>query len=513
MLTTATLCVRPIPPLYPFVLLAVWLGLVGCGPSAQEQLADKRGAELITKYCSNCHLAVSPQTLDKTSWAKHVLPAMATKLGVSTYGTDYYAEPGSAVPIADWLDLVAYFDRLAPDTLVPARRPVPFQSDWAVFALHTPTVDKTNVAMTTMVAFDTLHRQIYTSDGLQNNLIRWDSQLRPTLARPLPSPAASMAFFANAAGREHATVTCMGTMKAADITRGQVLDVATGSADPTPSVVLAQNLPRPIQSVAADFDRDGLTDWVVCGFGHDQGGLYWLRQQPNHQFRQVPIRAMPGASQATVGDYNQDGWPDLIVLFAHADEGIFLFLNDQHGDFITKKLLQFPPVYGSTSFQLVDLNGDKQLDILYTCGDNSDYSMILKPFHGVYIFLNQGKFRFKQAYFYPINGCTKAVAADFDKDGDLDLATIAFFGDQRSRPAETFLYFEQQKPLQFLPHAVPVSSYGRWICMDVKDWDSDGDPDIVLGNFAKGFQIQRDQKPNWDTHLPLIVLENQTVKK
>ena len=167
-------------------------------------------------------------------------------------------------------------------------------------------------------------------------------------------------------------------------------------------------------------------------------------------------------------------------------------------------------MWGSTSFQLVDFNRDGNLDILYTCGDNSDYSKILKPFHGVYIFLNQGGFRYKQAYFYPINGCTKAVAADFDGDGDLDLTTIAFFGDLKNRPAETFLYFEQQRFLDFLPHAVPVSAFGRWICMDVGDWDNDGDPDVALGNFARGFQIQKDLAPRWNAYLPLIVLENKT---
>ncbi len=61
-------------------------------------------------------------------------------------------------------------------------------------------------------------------------------------------------------------------------------------------------------------------------------------------------------------------------------------------------------------------------DILYTCGDNSDFSKVLKPYHGVYIFTNQSNWKFKQTYFYHIDGCTKAIAADFDHDGDLDVA-------------------------------------------------------------------------------------------
>jgi hypothetical protein len=152
---------------------------------------------------------------------------------------------------------------------------------------------------------------------------------------------------------------------------------------------------------------------------------------------------------------------------------------------------------------------------VYTAGDNSDFSRILKPYHGLYIFENQGESQFQQKYFYPINGCTKAIAADFDKDGDLDIATIAFFADFKKKPEESFLYFDQKKPTagnapQFTPKAIPVHKNGRWICMDAKDYDSDGDADIVLGNFSKGFLNQDDQKPTWDVHMPFIVLENKT---
>ncbi|RYF74994.1 MAG: VCBS repeat-containing protein, partial [Cytophagaceae bacterium] len=240
------------------------------------------------------------------------------------------------------------------------------------------------------------------------------------------------------------------------------------------------------------------------------GGLYWLKQKPDHQFTKEPIREVAGAIQATVGDVNGDGWPDIIALFAHADEGIWLLTNDKKGGFTERNLLRFPPVYGSTSFQLVDMNKDGLLDILYTCGDNSDYSQILKPYHGIYIYLNQGNFTYKQTYFYPINGCVKAIAADFDQDGDVDIASIAFFADFKHNANEGFLYFDQQKPAQFQPHALPISQYGRWICMDANDWDQDGDIDLVLGNFSKGFISQAGLTPTWDTHLPLIVLKNRT---
>jgi hypothetical protein len=165
---------------------------------------------------------------------------------------------------------------------------------------------------------------------------------------------------------------------------------------------------------------------------------------------------------------------------------------------------------------VIDFNHDGKPDILYTCGDNDDYSPILKPYHGVYIFTNQGNWKFKQTYFYHINGCSKAVAADFDHDGDLDLAVIAFFPDFKNHPTEGFTYHEQTSAGKFKVNEIPVNQFGRWISMDVADVDQDGYPDVLLGNFSiggKGLINQKGYKPNWDLFEPIIVLKNTASKR
>ncbi|WP_460935760.1 FG-GAP repeat domain-containing protein [Spirosoma humi] len=467
------------------------------------------GQKLALQHCSTCHLAVSPNTLDKETWEKHVLPAMAPRLGLESYdGGLYYAGNKAVISYDDWQKIVAYYLTLAPPKLKPAQPSA--VNDWAIFSLEKPQRDTSKTAETTLVTVDTISHQLYTSDGLRNDLTRWDQQLRPTLQKQLKSPAVNAQFFRDKQGNEQGLFTCLGTMLPDDNAKGELVGLAISGTQPAEPATLFANLPRPLQSLPADLNKDGLTDWVVCGFGHLVGGLYWLQQGPNHAFTKHPIREVAGAIQATTGDFNADGWPDLMVLFAHADEGIWLFLNDKKGGFTEQNLLRFPPVSGSTSFQLVDFNKDGRLDILYTSGDNSDYSQILKPYHGVYVYLNEGNFRYKQTYFYPINGCVKAMAADFDLDGDLDIVSIAFFADFLDNPAEGCVYLEQEKTLQFQAHTLPVSSYGRWICMDVTDWDQDGDPDILLGNFSHGFINQSDLKPAWDTHLPFILLKNKT---
>jgi hypothetical protein len=49
--------------------------------------------------------------------------------------------------------------------------------------------------------------------------------------------------------------------------------------------------------------------------------------------------------------------------------------------------------------------------------------------------------------------------------------------------------------------------------MDVTDYNNDGKPDIVLGNYSRGFMFQSGFEPAWDKKIPLVVLENQIPQK
>jgi hypothetical protein len=195
------------------------------------------------------------------------------------------------------------------------------------------------------------------------------------------------------------------------------------------------------------------------------------------------------------------------VLFAQGDEGIFLFTNKGHGKFEQEEVLRFQPIFGSSYFELADFNKDGYPDILYTCGDNADYSPALKPYHGVYIFLNDGNNHFKQEYFFPMYGCFKAIARDFDGDGDLDIAAISFFADYTNHPEESFIYLENKGGLDFQPYSIPNTSSGRWLTMDAGDLDGDGKIDLILGNFAIA-PTSIKAAINWKEGPAFLVLKN-----
>jgi hypothetical protein len=211
--------------------------------------------------------------------------------------------------------------------------------------------------------------------------------------------------------------------------------------------------------------------------------LYYIKQKNSAQYEEKVLRPLPGAIKVCIDDYNKDGLPDIIALFSQAEEGIFLFLNKGNGTFETKELLRFSPLNGSTYFELRDLDGDGLKDILYTCGDNLDYTAdVLKNYHGVYVFLNKGNYRYEQRYFFPIHGCYKALARDFDNDGDPDIAAISYFPDARNQLQESFVYLENEGGFRFSPSSIRNYNSGNWISMDAADIDGDGDEDIVLGS-------------------------------
>lgn len=519
-------------------LTAVWLQ--ACGPAGQsgdEELTGElaEGRDAAQKHCSSCHLPVEPALLDRDTWKNRVLPVMAQYFGIEVWQKNqYFAGENAAMPITDWMKIVAYYDSLAPVHLPPAPQ-ARARKDWAGFSLQTPPADTSRLATTTLVAVDSAARRIYTSSSEVPALTGWDGSFGKKQTMLLSSPAMHLLFGGPApgvpapggpapgvpaaggpapggpaSGVPASVVTAVGEMRAYDVSKGELYRFnASGNGEAAPFVT---GLRRPLHTSTADFNRDGKADYAVAAFGHNQGGLYVFRQLQGGRFEEMPVREMAGATQSVTGDFNGDGWPDIVALFAHAQEGIWLFTNDGKGGFTEKPLLRFPPVYGSSSFQLTDFNGDGLPDILYTAGDNSDYSRILKPYHGIYLFLNQGDMQFGQSWFYAVNGATKAMAADFDGDGDPDIAAIAFFADLLQNPGEKFLYFRNESSkttLKFQSFSPPIAQYGRWICMDVNDWDGDGDPDIVLGNYSKGFLNQEEVKADWNVYLPFVVLENK----
>jgi len=78
-------------------------------------------------------------------------------------------------------------------------------------------------------------------------------------------------------------------------------------------------------------------------------------------------------------------------------------------------------------------------------------------------------------------GAFIAKSADFDADGDIDIAAIAFYPDFEAERRESFTYLQNEGGLVFSAHSSDEVMSGRWMTMDIGDIDGDDDVDVVLG--------------------------------
>jgi hypothetical protein len=433
-----------------------------------------------------------PALLDSKSWEKGVLPNMGPRLGIFRHLFEKYPSSIRDTNIGprfypsrplltdeEWQHIMDYYTATSPDSLTPAVRQKVIRNGLSLFKVQAPVLRCEEPAVClTQVDTTVAGGGLWLYDVHYGNFSRW-------------SPALQLVDSVHVAGgivdldmRDSDLVVCnIGVLTPNNGRSGKVQRVSRRGLH-VDTTTLFDHLERPVQLTAADLNQDGRMDYLVCEFGNLKGALSWLENKGEGHYERHVIRAVAGALKAYVDDYNHDGKPDIWALFAQGDEGIFLFTNKGAGQFSEESVLRFPPMYGSTYFELADLNKDGLPDILYTCGDNADFSPVLKPYHGVYIFLNEGGHRFTQHYFFPVDGCYKAIARDFDGDGDLDIATISFFPDTDHRPEEGFVYFENQGGMDLQPYSIMETQQGKWLTMDAADLDRDGRTDLILGNFS-----------------------------
>ena len=476
------------------------------------------GKVLARQYCQSCHQLPNPSMLSSGRWDSGVLPQMGPRLGIFYFGNTLYPSSvqdpniGSSfyprqpiMSFENWQSIINYYTSVSPDSLIAGKKDaaiiesnqlfLPVTND-SFFSYYEPVIG--------CVYADTLAKpcSILVADINKGNILSIDKKAKPIDSIQYRSPIASMVMQNDTLVTANIGITSPNDGQTGTI---QQLKFHNGKFLSQP-VKLITGLRRPVHIDLTDLNHDGLKDILVCEYGNLKGALSWLENEGNNQYKRHVIREQPGAIATVVKDFNHDGLPDFYVLFAQGDEQIIRFENKGNGSFEARQLLRFPPMYGSSYFEMDDINKDGIDDIVYTCGDNADYSIELKPYHGVYIFINDGKDNFKQQYFFHINGCFKAMARDFDGDGNLDIAAISFFADYRNRPEEGFVYLQNKGNYWFTPYSVAAAKEGRWISMDVKDIDGDGKPDIILGNFS--FKSFIPSSVDWKKQPAFLLLKN-----
>ena len=454
------------------LFLVVWLGLlvllVRCGADRPAVAEPSNGRQLSVQHCGGCHAYPEPSWLDRATWQHHVLPRMGHRLGIYANENERASlieagaggqrvERANVYPTqpqltdAEWKALQTYYLDHAPKKLDSVPPPA-LTVGLPTFRTHVPRF-RLSPPSTTLVRIQP--GGFFIGDANSRRLYQFDAQQQLLNAANVREGAVSVALQPNALN-----VTVMGSFSPTDAPTGFVLALPT-QANESPRILL-DRLQRPVHTAYADLNGDGQQDIITCEFGKWTGGLAWWENRGGARYEKHWLRPQPGATRAYVRDLNGDQRPDVLALFGQGDEGVFAYYNQENGTFREEVLLRFPPSYGSSSLTLHDTDGDGYEDLVYTAGDNADYPPVTKPYHGIRIFRNDGTNHFREAWFYPLPGAYGAIPADYDQDGDLDIAAISFFPDYARSAQRGFVYLENQGDFRFKEYTFPEVTAGRW---------------------------------------------------
>ena len=228
--------------------------------------------------------------------------------------------------------------------------------------------------------------------------------------------------------------------------------------------------------VAADFDGDGKIDLALANFGDQSVGV--PLGNGDGTFKAARVYGAELARKAiAVGDLDGDGKPDLVVTnFCGADAAcagngtVSVLLANADGSY--RAAGSYPLGVGPVSAALVDLNGDKKLDLI----------AINKGDKTITVLLGNGDGTFQSALMHSLQDSPEALAVgDFNGDGHIDLAVAGDCGSKAcARPGELTLMLGAGDGSFVTGESYSVG-YGP-VSVAAGDINGDGVPDLVVAN-------------------------------
>ena len=462
-------------------------------------------------HCGSCHLLPKIEDLPKSYWTNQVLPEMATRLGISSPDYDPYAnmnyEERLAVlksgifpnsPLIDpslYESISEYIASQAPDTLPPTLASPP-----KLLKHYRPHIIPYHAARSPSFSYLKIRDQAIEVGDLQGNLSVYNfHQNQWHIPYNFESPVVD---FASNDSTSYALL--VGLLDPSEIAMGKLIEI--GSSGQT---VLRDSLHRPV-NLNITIMPEG-KQFFIAEFGHLTGQLSRLSSR-GEEVNYTSLVATPGAIRTHDVDINGDMIAEKIVLFAQGDERLLAIKTLSDGSIEQETLLRFSPLSGVSWFEAADVDGDGDTDLITAHGDNADNTYVHKPYHGIRIHANDGSGQFKKVYDYPMNGATRVVALDWDKDGDQDLAAVAAFPDYEMEQPRSFVLLENygSETERWIPRTFPEVNIGRWFLMDAADLDDDGDQDIVLGVFNYHITpVPQNILERWNNEeMAFLILEN-----
>lgn len=222
----------------------------------------------------------------------------------------------------------------------------------------------------------------------------------------------------------------------------------------------------------ADLDNDGKID-IIGGSTNPGTVAIWYGEGKegwsNPQF--LPIQG--DIRSVAVGDFNEDGLPDIVFSIQKGTMGLRVWINQSNRKWI--RGINPININEYHSVKTDDINGDGHIDII-AANSTSDTQ------GGIQIWLGDGKGNWiGEAGPVKTNVYMGVALADFDKDGNIDLAGAGWgaYGSLRVWLGDGRGGWSPIAPLDV----------GNYFGLTTGDLNGDGNLDLLAGSYQRGVKI------------------------
>ena len=237
-----------------------------------------------------------------------------------------------------------------------------------------------------------------------------------------------------------------------------------------------------IGCAVADVDSDGYLDLLVANLGDDTASLFRGDTDDRYGAREQILQVKDPRFPASA-DLNKDGWLDLVI--PSVKEGLFIFWGSSTGHQQENRTVL--PGIGAVGQQIADLDGDGYLDIVL-CNLMDETTRTFQGINSTVYWGSPQGYTVQRRMDLPSLGGQQATIADLDRDGFLDIF-LTNYQSEFDRQLPSHIYWgDDRSPYSARKRtALPVGSGSGTVAAD---FNRDGWIDIAVANhFEKGSHL------------------------